>query len=84
MLEYVLFAARLRDRFTEWLTDSGIAYQTGGNADELLVRVDENLDEVVVEPPQFQPFEEWLKDQPEEEIILKAREWVPEAKKVFA
>jgi len=47
MLEYVLFAEQLRDRFTGWLDDNGIAYQTGGDADELLVRVDENLDEDV-------------------------------------
>lgn len=44
----------------------------------------ENLDEIKVEPPQFQPFDVWLKGQPEEEIILKAREWVPEKVKVFA
>jgi hypothetical protein len=47
MLEYVLFAEQLRDRFTGWLDDNGIVYQTGGDADELLVRVDENLDEDV-------------------------------------
>jgi hypothetical protein len=47
MLEYVLFAEQLRDRFTGWLDDNGIDYQTGGDADELLVRVDENLDEDV-------------------------------------
>jgi hypothetical protein len=43
----------------------------------------ENLDEVVVEPVQFQPFDDWLKGQPEEDIILKAREWVSENKEVF-
>jgi len=47
MLEYVLFAEQLRDRFTEWLDDNGIAYQTDGDADELLVLIDENLDEEV-------------------------------------
>jgi hypothetical protein len=43
MLEYVLFAEKLRDRFTEWLDDNGIVYRTGGNGDELLVLVDEDL-----------------------------------------
>jgi hypothetical protein len=49
MLEYVLFAEQLRDRFTGWLDDNGIAYQTDGDADELLVLIDENLDEEVQE-----------------------------------
>ena len=44
MLEYVLFAEQLRDRFTEWLDDNGIDYRTEGNGDELLVLVDEDLD----------------------------------------
>ena len=43
-----------------------------------------NLDAIKLEPPRFQPFDEWLKGQPEEEIILKAREWKPKDKKVFA
>jgi hypothetical protein len=47
MLEYVLFAEQLRDRFTGWLDDNGIVYQTGGGAAELLVLIDENLDEEV-------------------------------------
>ncbi len=47
MLEYVLFAEQLRDRFTGWLDDNVIVYQTGGDADELLVLIDENLDEDV-------------------------------------
>ena len=45
MLEYVLFAEQLRDRFTEWLDDNGIAYRTDGDGDELLVLIDEDLDE---------------------------------------
>jgi len=45
MLEYVLFAEQLRDRFTQWLDDNGIAYRTGGDADELLVLIDEDIDE---------------------------------------
>jgi hypothetical protein len=45
MLEYVLFAEQLRDRFTEWLNGNGIVYRTGGKGDELLVLIDEDLDE---------------------------------------
>ena len=45
MLEYVLFAEQLRDRFTKWLEDNGIAYRADGDGDELLVLVDEDLDE---------------------------------------
>ena len=45
MLEYVLFAEQLRDRFTQWLEDNNIFYRTEGDGDELLVLVDENLDE---------------------------------------
>ena len=45
MLEYVLFAEQLRDRFTKWLDDNGIAYRTAGDGDELLVLIDEDLDE---------------------------------------
>jgi hypothetical protein len=44
MLEYVLFAEPLRDRFTEWLDENRIVYRTGGDGDELLVLVDEDLD----------------------------------------
>jgi hypothetical protein len=47
MLEYVVFAEQLRDRFTEWLDDNGIAYRTDGHGDELLVLIDEDLDEDV-------------------------------------
>lgn len=45
MLEYVLFAEPLRDRFTAWLEDNDIDYRTGGDGDELLVFVDENIDD---------------------------------------
>jgi hypothetical protein len=45
MLEYVLFAEQLRDRFTKWLDDNGVTYRTGGDGDELHVLVDEDLDE---------------------------------------
>jgi hypothetical protein len=47
MLEYVLFAEQLRDRFTEWLDDNGIDYRTGGDGDELLVLIGEDLDEAM-------------------------------------
>jgi len=43
-----------------------------------------DLSKIKVDPPAFQPFDEWLKGQPEEETILKAREWTRENKKVFA
>ena len=33
-----------------------------------------DLDKVRVEIPRFAPFDEWLKGQPEEEVIRKARE----------
>ena len=49
MLEYVLFAEQLRDRFTRWLDDHGIAYRTGGEGDELLVLIGEDIDEDVQE-----------------------------------
>jgi hypothetical protein len=47
MLEYVLFAKQLRDRFTQWLDDNAIDYRTEGDGDELLVLVDEDLDEAM-------------------------------------
>jgi uroporphyrinogen-III decarboxylase len=34
----------------------------------------EDLSSVKVEPPQFKPFDEWLKDQPEADIIFRARQ----------
>ena|SRR5271157_3173125 len=42
-----------------------------------------DLASIKIEPPKFQPFDEWLKGQPEADTIFKAREWKPE-KKVFA
>jgi len=47
MLEYVLFAELLRDRFTSWLDDNGIDYRTAGDGEELLVLVAEDIDEDV-------------------------------------
>jgi hypothetical protein len=47
MLEYVLFAERLRDRFTSWLDDNSIDYRTDGNGEELLVLIDEDITEDV-------------------------------------
>jgi hypothetical protein len=44
MLEYVLFAEQLRDRFTSWLDDNGIEYRIAGDEDELLVLIDEDID----------------------------------------
>jgi uroporphyrinogen-III decarboxylase len=44
----------------------------------------DDLSSVQVEMPEFQSFDEWLKGQPEEDIILKARKWKDENKKVFA
>ena len=45
MLEYVLFAERLRDCLTSWLDDNGIDYRTAGKGEELLVLIDEDIDE---------------------------------------
>jgi hypothetical protein len=39
-----------------------------------------DLSAIKVEPPAFQPFDEWLKDQAEADIIFKARESQPEQK----
>jgi uroporphyrinogen-III decarboxylase len=36
-----------------------------------------DLSSIQIDPPQPLPFDEWLKGQPEEETILKAREWKP-------
>ena len=36
-----------------------------------------DLSSIKVEPPTYQPFDEWLKGQPEADTILKAREWKP-------
>lgn len=46
--------------------------------------IKQDLKGIKVEVPKFQPFDEWLKGQPEEAAIMKAREWKPENKKVFA
>ena len=43
-----------------------------------------DLSAVKIDPPAVQPFDEWLKGQPEADIIFKAREWKPGNKKVFA
>ncbi len=43
-----------------------------------------DLSSVKIDPPSTQPFDEWLKGQPEADVIFKAREWKPENKKVFA
>ena len=45
MLEYVLFAERLRDCLTSWLDDNGIDYRTAVNGEELLVLINEDIDE---------------------------------------
>jgi hypothetical protein len=42
-----------------------------------------NLAAVKIPPVQFRPFDEWLKGQPEADIIFKAREKQPE-QKVYA
>lgn len=47
MLEYVLFAESLRDRFTTWLDDNGVEYRTAGDDGELLVLIDEDIDDDV-------------------------------------
>jgi len=39
----------------------------------------ENLNSISITPPTAQPFDEWLKDQPEAETIFKAREKMPES-----
>jgi uroporphyrinogen-III decarboxylase len=40
--------------------------------------IPEDLSKVDVPIEEPKPFDEWLKDQPEAEIIMKAREWQPE------
>ncbi len=40
----------------------------------------EDLSSIRIEPPAAQPFDEWLKGQPEADTILKAREAGPEPK----
>jgi uroporphyrinogen-III decarboxylase len=41
-----------------------------------------DLGSIKLDPPRFQPFDQWLTGQPEADTIFKAREWQPE-KKVF-
>ncbi|OGR24972.1 MAG: hypothetical protein A2139_06895 [Desulfobacca sp. RBG_16_60_12] len=36
-----------------------------------------DLSTIKVSPPAYRPFDEWLKGQPEAEVIFKAREWKP-------
>jgi uroporphyrinogen-III decarboxylase len=43
-----------------------------------------DLTKIKIEPPTYPTFDEWLKGQPEEETIRKAREWKPDNKKVIA
>lgn len=43
-----------------------------------------DLSRIKIDLPVFQPFDAWLKGQPEEETILKARTWKPAEKKVIA
>jgi uroporphyrinogen-III decarboxylase len=42
-----------------------------------------DLSSIEIVAPKFEPFDTWLKGQPEADAIFKAREWKPE-KKVFA
>lgn len=53
-----------------------INVHTAVHATKVLGRypIAEDLRSIKVEPPQFLPFDEWLKGQPEADIILKARE----------
>ena len=39
--------------------------------------IEEDLSRIKIDASAYQPFNEWLKGQPEEEIILRAREWKP-------
>jgi len=43
-----------------------------------------DLPKIKIDPPIFQPFDTWLKGQPEEEIILRTRQWKPAENKVIA
>ncbi len=43
-----------------------------------------DLPSIKIEPPIYQPFDEWLKGQPEADSIFKAREWKPDNKKIIA
>jgi len=43
MLEYVFFSERFRNIFLAWLDDQQIEYQLAGEAEELLVLIDEDI-----------------------------------------
>jgi uroporphyrinogen-III decarboxylase len=43
-----------------------------------------NLSAIKIDPPAYLPFDEWLRGQPEAEVIFKAREWKPKAEAVAA
>jgi uroporphyrinogen-III decarboxylase len=43
-----------------------------------------DLSKVKIDPPTFQPFDEWLKGQPEADTIFRAREWRPGSQRVAA
>lgn len=43
-----------------------------------------DLSKIRIVPPAFQPFDEWLRDQPEADTIFKAREWKPGATREVA
>ena len=43
MLEYVLFSEHVRNIFLSWLKDNQIEYQLAGEAEELLVLIDEDI-----------------------------------------
>lgn len=48
MLEYVLFLERVRNIFISWLRDNQIEYQLAGEAEELLVLIDEDIDQEIL------------------------------------
>jgi hypothetical protein len=43
-----------------------------------------DLSKIKIAPPAFQPFDEWLKGQPEADLIFKAREWKADNKSMVA
>ncbi len=43
-----------------------------------------DLSKIKISPPAFQPFDEWLKGQPEADTIFRAREWKPANKSLAA
>lgn len=48
MLEYVLFLESVRNIFISWLRDNQIEYQLAGEAEELLVLIDEDIDQEIL------------------------------------